>query len=375
MAGYIAFFFMGTAGCIFLNVLYSKKNKTELPGIQLIFLGAILILMSSLRNESVGVDTSLYRNIFLVLGRTHLFDDVPANFARFPGYRLLCRVVYILTGGSYRVMITVISVIIVYGFLKFFYKKSDNYLMSAVYFATLYFFLNSFNSHRQHTAMAIMLLAFLAYDEKKFLKGTFLAALAVSFHNVSIIMCIYLILSKVKWTKPVFILYSALVAAGRYVGDLVISVFISIFPRYSFYSTYTWHYSQTRKFSTSMIYLLLVIFAMIFFSESMFKAVGNSLVRSSDRTLAEPLWTFMSITMIDIMLRFVYPIDSGSVYPRIQSFFSFFVVLFIPGVIERVDSKWRPWLYLASNAIFIYATVVRIRANYGGVYPYRFFWQ
>lgn len=375
MAGYIVFFFIGMSGCILLSAIHKKTGKGDLPKTQLIFLGILLVLLSSLRKESVGVDTSSYHSVFSVLGWTPLTDKIPFGYSGYPGYRLLCKLVYVLSDRNYRVMMTVISVIIVYGFLKFFYKRSDHCLMSAVYFITLYFFLNSLNIHRQYTAMALMLLAFLAFDEGKKFKGVFLAAAAVSVHTVSIIMPVYMILKKIRWTKPRFILYSALVASAQFIGKYAIDLFVAIFPRYSFYLTYTWYYSQTRKFSTSMIYLMMIVFAMVFFTDKMFCALDASAVRCPDRTQAEPLWVFMALTVIDVILRYLYPIDSSSVYPRIQSLFSFYSVLFIPGVIERVSRKWRPWLYFGSNVIFIYATVVRILANNGGVYPYRFFWQ
>ena len=113
--------------------------------------------------------------------------------------------------------------------------------------------------------------------------------------------------------------------------------------------------------------------ALILSSPKLFGRLGVSPVRCTIRTFSEPLWTFMSLTMIEIVMGIFY--FDNSFYIRIQSFFTPFAVLFLPGFIERVNKKWRFWLYLGSNAIFISITSVRLLLLDSGVVPYRFFWQ
>lgn len=375
MAVYFIAFFIGAAGCLLLDAVDRKWPVGDLTRVKLILAGTLLILLSALRNERVGTDTVLYHTVFNALGSAALSDPIPVGFSGYTGYRILCRIVYLATGGSYRIMLFVISFIIGYGFLKFFYKKSDNPLMTTVYFVTLFYFFQSLNIHRQYMAMAVFLLAFLAFDEGKRFKGIILSVIAVSIHSVSAVMLIYLVLSQIKWTKPMFIMYTAIIAAGRALYEMFIDIFISFFPRYSFYDTYVWKAGPTRIFSISTIFLLLIIFSLVFFSYRTFMPLKASPVRCPDRKYAESLWMPMSFVMIDVILRFVYPANSSSVFPRLRLFFAFFSALFIPGVFERVEKKWRFWLYLGSNVIFLYTAIVRLLENDTSSYPYRFFWQ
>lgn len=373
MAVYFIFLCIAAAGCILLDIAARRQIVGNLPKAQLIWTGFLLFLLSALRGERVGVDVRNYHFIFNIFGTNSLSARMTSLSSGYPGYRLICRIVYILTGGSYRVMLAISAAVIIYGFFKFFYLKSDNCLMSASYFVLMYFFFHSLNVTRQFMAMAVMLLAFLALDEKKRLKFILLAAFAVSMHNVCILMLIYPILARIKWTKLLFAGYCMLLTAGLLFVEYAVRIFIAVFPRYSFYAAYHWQTTHGRRIAVSLILLAAVLFALLLFSRKMFGGLGASPVRCPDRAFPEPLWTFMSLTMIEIVLGIFY--YNNTFYLRIQSFFSPFAVLFLPGVIERISKKWRFWLYLGSNALFIFTTTVQLISNNAGVYPYRFFWQ
>lgn len=374
MAVYFIFLCIAAAGCILLDFAARRHIVGNLPKAQLIWIGLLLFILSALRGEQVGVDVRNYHLIFNTFGTNPLSARMTSLSSGYPGYRLICRIVYILTGGSYRVMLALSAAVIIYGFFKFFYLKSDNCLMSAAYFVFMYFFFSSLNVTRQFMAMAVMLLAFLALDEKKRLKFVLLAAFAVSIHNVCILMLIYPILARIKWTKLLFAGYCVLITAGLLFAEYAIRLFVAVFPRYSFYAVYNWQTTRGRRtIAVSLVLLATVLLALILSSPKLFGRLGVSPVRCTIRTFSEPLWTFMSLTMIEIVMGIFY--FDNSFYIRIQSFFTPFAVLFLPGFIERVNKKWRFWLYLGSNAIFISITSVRLLLLDSGVVPYRFFWQ
>ena len=239
----------------------------------------------------------------------------------------------------------------------------------------------TWNVVRQSIAMSVILLAILAFDENKKVKGMILSILALSIHSISILMLFYLMLSKLKWNKQIFCMYTASLVFITYFVNSLCEIIISIFPRYAMYVSAITSgnlnsfggEARGRKIFLSLVFLLLVIFVLAVFNREMFKPIITSENNFSSVTRAETLWTYMSLIMIDIVIGVMY--STNTLYLRVQSFFSIFSIFFIPGVVERVDKKWRLMLYLVSNLLFLATIVIRLQANEAGVFPYEFFFN
>ena len=74
--------------------------------------GFFLILITGIRNITVGTDVKNYSSIFEVFGISTLLDEIPSNFNGMFCYRILCRIDFILTNGNYQINL-LISVIII----------------------------------------------------------------------------------------------------------------------------------------------------------------------------------------------------------------------------------------------------------------------
>ena len=126
-----------TSGCLIINLLYNKKVVKNSRKAYIIFSGVYFTVLSGLRNINVGTDVLLYKTLFNAFGESSLFEELPKNLSGFWGYRLLSKLIYILFNGNYQIMIFVSSVIVIYGFFKFIYYKSDNVLASIYCFIYL----------------------------------------------------------------------------------------------------------------------------------------------------------------------------------------------------------------------------------------------
>ena len=343
--------------------------------------GGFLVILSGLRSCNVGTDVMNYKYIFETFGAAPLTAEIAVNISGMTGYRLLSKAVYVLSRGSYQVMLFVSAAIIIYGIFKFIYFYSDNCAASFFYYISLYYFFFSWNGVRQSMAMSLCLLAICSLDLKRYKRAMLYAVMSVAMHNVVIIMFIYLLLRKIKWNRIVFLIYSAALTAAMLFSEKLIILFCYIFPRYSIYlnkllmgdiSTFGGE-TGGRKIVLSIAFLMFIILAFSLFKKEMFLPPDGNAEEGCAERHREDLWTFMSVTMIEIIIGILYP--TNSFYLRIQTFFSFFSIFLLPAVVQRFDRKSRWIIYLLSAVLFFITTVMRMRLNHSGVYPYEFFFS
>ena len=114
----------------------------------------LLILISSLRSVNIGTDTVAYSGMFEYFGELPLNAPIASHLEGFFGYRVICKIVYFISGGNYQIMLFVCSVIIIYGLFKYIYYYSDNATASIFYYITLFFF----KSRNNETSPGLMIL-------------------------------------------------------------------------------------------------------------------------------------------------------------------------------------------------------------------------
>ena len=91
---------------------FIKRNIEKSKKLFLYLSGFFLILITGIRNITVGTDVKNYSSIFEVFGISTLLDEIPSNFNGMFGYRILCRIVFILTNGNYQIMLLISGIIL-----------------------------------------------------------------------------------------------------------------------------------------------------------------------------------------------------------------------------------------------------------------------
>lgn len=364
---------------ILLNlIIYSstsndKKNKDK---VYLTVNGLFLWIISSLRDISVGTDVRSYKMIFSHLGSVPLSVDVPKQISGYMGYRIICRIVYLITKGNYQIMLSICAFITIYGLCKFIYYFSDNCIESLFFFESLYYLFESWNTVRQFLAMSLMLLAFLEYKKKNLVKFILLVIISVSIHSIAIIMLAFVVFDKIKWNKLIFGIYSLSLVFIMKSLNGIITMFMNIFPRYSMY-LYVFDdaskfagIAQGRKIIISLIFLLAIVVGLIFIKK---RGIDKPLNCRYENSPFVSTWTFWALIMIEITIGIMF--SHNSFFLRIQTFFSFFSIFMLPSIVERLFKlkKAKITVYLATNLLFLFSTIIRLTENLSGVFPYEFF--
>ena len=164
---YVVFFVIWIALNLFLWRLRAKEKA------YLICNGIYLLLIAGMRSIHVGTDVENYGRIFAATGKMSVQDILTSASTIPKGYRLLDKLVYTLTGGSYQVMMLLSALIIIYSVFKLIHKYSPNAVASIFYFVTLFYYFEGFNIVRQWIAVSIALLGLMAIDEKKYFNRNF----------------------------------------------------------------------------------------------------------------------------------------------------------------------------------------------------------
>ena len=371
---YIVFFVIWLSVNFFMAVKPCKEKTI------LIVNGIFLVTIAGLRGIHIGADVKNYSRIFTESGRM-TFADMRADTHSMLGYRVLAKVVYVLTGGNYQVMLFVCAAIIIYGFFKFAYRYSPNSTASVFYFVTLFYYFESFNTVRQWIAVAIILLSIIALDEHKLWKFLVLAIISISIHNSAVITLIpYLVIRKVNWNKGLFGIYTVAMLLAMGLFPYLIRLFMQVFSRYATYTSILESgfvgqgfggEARGRRMVLSVAFLAVILFALMMLSE---RELAPSAGFKNKPGMSNLFWISAAMVMIEVIIGMVYA--HNSFYIRIQSFFSFFSIILLPLVFERITKKWRLLVYIGTNMLFLIATAVKIIQSSGGtLYPYQFFWQ
>ena len=345
----------------------------------LIIIGCFTIILSGMRSVNVGTDVLTYKKIFEQFGETSLFEDVQSNISGFWGYRLLCKIVYIISGGNYQIMLLVSAIIIIYGFFKFIYYYSDNCAASVFYFISLYYLFSTWNIVRQSIAIAFFFLSVCTFDKKHYKRFVLYAILSISVHNIVALLYIYYLIRLINWNKIRFIVYSLSLTVVLFSVRYIIDIFCRIFPRYSMYlSTLSGNdivsfsgESRGRGIVISITFLLFIIIALILFKDNMFVSIKDN--KKGSIVKNNSIWIFMCLVMIEVIIGILF--SKNTFYLRVQSLFSIFSIILLPAIIERFNIKFRGMTYVLSITAFLFTAIIKLQSNNCGVNPYEFFFS
>lgn len=377
------------AGFIPLYGFLTHANRNNFRKKQFVFVVfGIMTLISALRASTIGIDLDLHYAKNYELISSVNWSDIPI-FATLKQYELgYCYFTKLLTYISSNVQFyIIITSIIVYGLHGyFFYKKSEDVILSSSLFMFFCLFYMYMNIIRQAVAVSILLLAYLIFSESKkkvhnYVVFVLLVMLASALHSSAILCLIYLLFDKLKFTK-IHMLLGIVVTALIYVGYSSVYKFVlSILGGNDKYSSYldSEKYGVGHMNSQSIYYVIITLGAFL---------LGYYILVWKDKTshklFAKQEYKVKSNESFMLYMSFIafacrLLIFKMSIISRFTFYFIPFVLILYPYAISKFKRRSNRIIlnltvYGVCLIYFMWVTLSNADALYG-VVPYEFFWQ
>ena len=213
-------------GIIFV---YWKKK----PKIFIIFVTIEFILLSGLRNITVGSDTQAYLTFFERIDYHYTWREVMTYvFYRYwtggrwfePLYVLYIKVFHTITVNP-QIFLIITALIIFLPLEKYLYDNSKDVSMSAMIYMCLFFQCFGITAIRQAIALSMVSLwGFQFVKERKLSWYILTVAIAFMFHASAIIMLPYYFLYQIKLTKKMRIIYAVGVGVLLWTKEYIIQI-------------------------------------------------------------------------------------------------------------------------------------------------------
>lgn len=339
-------------GYVLLYATKGDKNKKIYCGL----VATQWVLISGLRHISVGADTTAYKYLFEQT-KTMSWSKVFSNIWNYlfngldikdPGYSLVQKVFQIFC-NDYQVYLIFIAVFFMSFMAIWVYKNSADPCFSFLLYSALFYSFYAITGHRQTIATA--LIVFLGYKyikERKLINFALISFVAFLIHKSSIIFVPFYFIANI----PITTLY-VIVA-------LIIVIIIAVMGK-SFYGPI----AETLGFGEEQIdyagggaetyALVLTVMCIVILCFYYFY---------KNRT--ENATRFFNITLLTLMSSLLVFQNQG--FMRIQQYYSLFLCVSFPEVINSFEKKSRTLVYIITISFLV---LYLIRNNP----KYLFFWQ
>lgn len=340
---------------LFWRVFFSEsrfKNGRKL------FCGAAAIqwiLVSGLRAWDVGADTENYANIFEQIERQS-WGSIFVNFAQSirngeideVGYKLIMKIFQIFS-SEYQLFLIAIAVLLVVLMTRWIYKYSASPCTSFILFSTLFYSFYGVTGHRQTIATA--LIVFYGYDlirDRKFWKFMLVAIVSFLIHKSSIVFVPLYFLTML----PVTPLYKWLCALG--IG-LVALFGVPLYRTFALWLGYSEHQINYAEGGAELYAILLITLCIITW-------IFHPRIKRN-RMDADHLFHAISMALLTALF-----VLQNQGFMRVQQYYSLFIMITIPELINLVKREYRLPVYLAFGAVMVAYLIIQ------NPY-YAFFWM
>lgn len=349
-------------GQYYSKVAKNRKNSNPVRKNYIKVVCLILILQSGLRNVAVGDDTFNYFLTFEEIKVTS-WNNIYYSFVEYykygigkdPGYLLFQKIIQILT-DEYQVYLFIVAIIFFSALGNFIYKNTTRMFdatLAFVIYSVLFYSFFSITGIRQTIATAAALYGYELIKNKKIIRFMIIILLASTIHKSVLIFLPFYFIAQIKNTKyfyriilflfPVFMIYKGnLATLVRSIGG---------------YNEYE-DYEGASTFTFTAMFLLIAIVG-LFRSKIIMKNNPN----------AQYYYNAFALALLFLPLSWINPS-----FLRIIMYFTLFMLLFIPAIIESFHVISVKVKYDIRRAVIIILIALFIKSNWGN-YSYGFFWQ
>lgn len=300
------------------------------------------ILLSGLRDWSIGPDTYQYNNRFEQVKQTTwevVLRDLVGYLGRKqtvkdPGYTVLTKFFQIFS-KDYQLFLIAIAVLFMSLMAVWIYKNSASPCTSFILFSTLFYSFYAITGHRQTIATALVV--FLGYElikKRKFWSFMAVAFVAFLIHKSSLAMVPLYFIAKLPVTLGYMFLCVAAVVLIAVLGKRLygpVALWIGYGEQYIDYAE-----GGAELYATLLVLLCVVIWLL-------YPGFKN---RRKDAPL---LFHINAMTLISGLL-----VIQNQSFMRIQQYFSLFLMITIPEIINTVKREYRLLVYLLFGSVMVF---------------------
>lgn len=299
------------------------------------------ILISGLRDFSVGADTLAYKHSFdAILNQP--WESLFNNFAEYlkgievvkdPGYPLFEKFCQIFIGNNYTMFLIIIACVFTIPMSLWVYKYSDNVCLSFMIYSALFYSFFAITGHRQTIASALVIFAgYECIKKNKIIPLLIIHFIAFFIHKSSIVFILLYFARFIKINKFYWI-FSTLLIILSFIFRAQIIFFLGNLMSYeSYINQFEGAGAYKFTFFLTAIYLI----SMLFYHQT-------SVTQDGDYSVIA-----LTLAMLFTPLTFIDPSTM-----RVVQYFSIFIMLLVPKLISGFDYFTRTIANIFSYAVLI----------------------
>ncbi len=344
---------IGMAGTLLtMYLLNAIKNeslrKKILLWLFILFWGSLM----AFRAFSVGTDTFNYAVRIFPRIVTNRLTDLN-EFTRMPIYTIYNKIVGVISTDPHTIVIFT-SYIFVIGVTVFLYFNSENFSMSCFYYLSIAYYFWAMNAARQSLATMLVLWAYHFMKRKMMFPSIFMIILAIGTHATAIVGVIIIFLSFINMNRAKSLLAIVITFALTFLLDTSFVLFVRLFPSYAGYLDPSGIFSAYETSEGNRAYVALVFLAIFGFC---YYWKQHKKIAFEDES---EFWTLFTLSMIGI--EFMTILRHNYTAARVEYYFTYFFMLFLPMCIERFFNKKSKYIaYGGTNAILLILFYIRIQ--------------
>lgn len=369
---FILIFYILLVGMVFGSGNQNRKKKI----IYLVLTFGIFVMLSALRSNSVGNDTSAYLRLF---SNISISEDISRYSWRYESGYLWLNKILSLVSANPQIILVVTSIIIMGGYARFIYKYSNNVWLSVYLFFTLGYFGMSMNTVRLNIAIVIILYSYDFLREKKLFKFALTVILASLFHRTAIVFIVAWIINKFKINYKTISL-TAIGSVILYVAfPAILKIVLIFFPTYQYYMGSAYLDGSTRFASVMNFFVGLSIVGFGMYTRYQKKKIrenNTTLLLNDVKNKINDAENMLLLLLASVAITFSS--FNFSLLDRAGNYFFVFAIVYIPNAIRSLRDKNLKVLitFVLIILFFAYATIIKImRPEWNIIYPYRFYWN
>ena len=238
------------------NVLnYEQKIKNE-KRITVVFF-FIFFLILAFRSVDIGIDLNNYEYYFESIKMTSWSDL--SNLEVELLYVVLNKIVSSI-GGDFQFFLAVVALICVFPFAYFYYKESENAMLTIAIFVNVSIFTMFFSGLRQAISFSVGIIAFYCVRNKKIFKFLFWVLIAYLFHKSAVVLIALYPIYHIRITKKSFQfivpIMGVLFIFRRQIFDLLLIIFNDFYDR-------EYELADTGAYSILILFVLFTVYSFI----------------------------------------------------------------------------------------------------------------
>lgn len=308
-------------------------------------------LIGGLRDFDTFNDSKSYSRHFYHVDDSGPFYEVPKQRME-KGYRIFEKFVHKYLSHEYAILFLITSFFSIGTAIYFFYKKSQLLWLTVFLYVGMRCYFVQIQAIRQSMAMALLLIAFLLLERRKYIIAVLITFLAVTFHSTAIIglgmiPLFFIPLNRKNVLRFVFV---------AFIGIFFLANILTILGFGD--STYLKDENmQLGNIVSAVCYIALLIYVW---------QTGTDELLEKDRML---VWGTLLCVICSITALLV------TVFNRATEYFAFYALVLLSNVVQTCRYKKSHILIITMLVMAMYIGVLALKPGWNKAYPYYFFWE